>query len=317
MCKKEDLYCYVEKNGKMNLGKENKKKDFKEKYKSFLCYLWESINVDGPQKYCKDSDQGPYVDPDSKDGKRRINPNFYTDLCAFLNFKEGSEKYTYTKEDEFIHSENGVQLVSDQCGFSAPGTKLSHPYDVYLIKCKKEGRKKDESIDKVVNWVMESRTIGGSFLWTKEIWAIYNIVRGGSSKYGNYIEDRVDLTLCEIKHYLNKENFENDILYKKIKNELTKEEIWLKDFKSFDEYVDYFCFNTFVDKNYMPYDIVNSNFANGDKILIDESEDNYKKRKKVSIFDLTADQLETMLNNVNFMIKKRSKLMMKKMGTKK
>ena len=61
--------------------------------------------------------------------------------------------------------------------------------------------KSDKDTDAVAeflaNYVYTTRTLGGSFLWPETLWKDYNKSRGN----GNYIEDRVDLTLLEIKHY--------------------------------------------------------------------------------------------------------------------
>lgn len=314
MCKKYGLYCYAGagKNDKMYLGNDEDTNDYIKEYRLFLKILWDYI--DDWRKWGGSSGWGPYEDPDRLAGNKRINPKFYSDLCVFLNakVKKGKE---YIFNGKFIEY-GDINLVSDQFGFAAPSLGLSHPYDMYLIKCKIENKK--DAIDKVVNWVMESRTIGGSFLWPEGI-CRYNADRGGRnpfdvegkyrggrySKY--YIEDRVDLTLCEIKHYFDNKNYEGDILYNHIKKDSVEEE-WFRSFGDFKGYVDFFCFEPFVDKNndYMPYDIVNSNFATGEPKCIDDEDDNYRNREKNSIFQLSAEELETMFNNVNAMIKKRS-----------
>lgn len=320
MCMNNELICYAKKNVKMNLCDESKEtKAFKEEYKLFLNILWDHMEC--RKKWSGSSGWGPYEDPDSLAGNKRINTKFYSDLCDFLNYsrkKYGCDKktkYTYSESDKYIKNEStNVELVSDQFGFSAPSLKLSHPYDIYLEKCKKEGKNKDKAIDNVIKWVMESRTIGGSFLWPKDIWGDdkygYNLARGGSIYRRSYIEDRVDLTLCEIKHYLNNlntEKYDNDILYKYIKENSVGEK-WIKSFGNFQGYVDYFCFNPFVDENYMPYDIVNSDIVNGDKKNIKDG------KEEKSIFHLNIEELETMFNNINYMIIQRSNMMLERQG---
>lgn len=333
MCMEDDLFCYAGKNAKMNL----REKDYRREYLLFLNILWDYI--DYWEKWSGSSGWGPYEDPDSiMVSGNRINPKFYLDLSDFLNAKaddETGKKYKF--EDNFITCGDGVNLVSDQFGFSAPGLGLNHPYDIYLKKCKAEGKDKDEAINKVVNWVMESRTIGGSFLWPEGIWKPkdgkfgYNTDRGGGNPFdekgeykGNryskyYIEDRVDLTLCEIKHYLDTENYENDILYKYIKEDpVEKEKEWIKSFGSFKGYVDYFCFCPFVSRKegYMPYDIVNSDIVNGVKICIDEGKIKQKRNADNSIYGLNSDELEKMFNNVNALIKERSRIIQNKLWVK-
>lgn len=300
---KIDLYCYATENDKMNLNDEETLKEYKEKYRKWLSLLWDDKEITEPKV------QGPsYVDPDMLNEEKRINPSFYADLCAFLNHQSNNKEYTYTPDDKFI---NGnfvneqekfvVNFVSDQFGFSAPSKKMNHPYGVYLKKCKSEGKNKEESINKVINWVMEARTIGGSFIWPLDIWKSYNRERGGSISSKDttrfYIEDRVDLTLCELKHYLDNMDRSKDKL--KVK-ENSKGQKWLKSFKSFDEYVKFFYFMPFVSEEGIPYDIVRSNFANSDKRVIENID------KKSSIYNLNADQLEIMFNNINLMIKERS-----------
>ena len=49
----------------------------------------------------------------------------------------------------------------------------------------------------LTKYVYTTRTLGGSFLWPESWHRDYNMGRGNRS----YIEDRVDLTLLEIKHY--------------------------------------------------------------------------------------------------------------------
>ena len=288
---------YATKNAKKGHGD----KEYHDKYKKWLDFYWECI------------DTNPYVDPDQLENeKERSNPYFYEDLCIFLNQRQG-RKYQYNKEnDKYIHDDTGVQLVSDQFGFSAPKIQLTHPYDVYLQKCKREGKDKDIAIENVIHWIMTTRSIGGSFLWPDDIWKTYNTHRGSRS----YIQDRVDLTLLEIKHYLdNKGNVEKDVLKVKDKSNGQK---WLADFSSFKEYVNYFFLDPFVDKKngYIPYDIVRSNMEHG--VPLDEEVINkYKKQSKWtakylrdnSILKLNTTDLERMFNNVCKMIEERSEKM--------
>ena len=299
------MNCYATVNAKIKLDD----KIYRDKYKKWLDLYWECL------------DMNPYVDPDQLgSGNKRSNPYFYEDLCAFLNKRPG-RKYDYSAKDKFIHDDTGIQLVSDQFGFSAPKILLTHPYDVYLQKCKQKGQDKDLAIENVIRWIMISRTIGGSFLWPDDIWKTYNMQRGGRS----YIQDRVDLTLLEIKHYLdNKGNVEKDILKVKDKSHGQK---WLADFSSFKEYVDYFFLNPFVDekKDYMPYDIVHSDMGHGlFKTVQDEKIQEYKKERRWtskylqenSIIKLEPADLERMFNNVSKMIEERSKNMEDKINSK-
>ncbi len=297
------LYSYAKKNTKINLYDENETEEFKEEYRKFLNTLWEDIK-NNKKNYKKNPNRGIYFDPDSFAGKNRGNPLFYEDLCKFLNSSLDYEKYKYV--DNFIEC-NGVKLYSDQFGFSAPCTNLNHIYDKYLEVSQKLGKDKDETIEKVIKWVMESRTVGGSFIWpnVKGSKKTYNFRRGGSCYGGSYIEDRVDLTLLEIRNYFKKTSTKYDIL-----PSCEEERKWLDSFGSFENYVDELKFKAFVDKNYMPYDIVNSDFAEGNKKVIDESEVDYKKKHSIYIVEDERDYLgkiERMLNNVNILINERFK----------
>lgn len=299
------MNCYATENARMKL----KDKEYRDKYKKWLDLYWECI------------DTNPYVDPDQLGSKnKRSNPYFYEDLCNFLNQREG-RKYDYTKNDKYIHDDTGIQLVSDQFGFSSPKIQLTHPYEIYLQKCKQEGKDKDLAIENVIRWIMTTRTIGGSFLWPYDIWKTYNLHRGTRS----YIQDRVDLTLLEIKHYLdNKGNVEKDILKVKDKSHGQK---WFADFPSFEKYVNYFCLNSFVDEKngYIPYDIVHSDIEHGVFEHLDEEKiKEYKKQPKWgskyltdnSILKLNTTDLEKMCNNVSKMIEERSKTMEDKINRK-
>ena len=181
-----ELFCYAGKNAKINL----RTMDYKGEYFSFLSILWDYMDDWG--KWNGSSGTGPYVDPDkldpAKNNKERINPQFYLDLRDFLNHKNhnrinNGKEYKYEETDEYIDDGDGVQLVSDQFGFSAPSLELNHPYDIYLKKCKDEGKNKNVAINNVINWVVESRTIGGSFLWPKGIRDGYNTARGGGNPF--------------------------------------------------------------------------------------------------------------------------------------
>ncbi len=295
------LYTYAKKNTKMNLASENEIKEFKEEYRKFLNTLWNALEKN-EIKYTKKPKRGPYFDPDSFSGKKRGNKLFYEDLCEFLNSKSKTRKYTY--EANFIKC-LGVELYSDQFGFSAPCTNLNHVYDKYLEVSQKLGKDKDLAIEKVINWVMKTRTVGGSFIWPKpNDWEkTYNLLRGGSCYKGSYIEDRVDLTLLEIRHYFKKTSQEPEIL-----PNCNLECKWLNSFKSFENYVDELGFNSFVDKNYMPYDILESNFSEGKRVVIKENKVDYKKKKSLYKIENEEDylnMLERMFDNVTLLIEER------------
>ncbi len=327
---KMDLYCYATANGKMNLCDENTFQEYKDEYRNWLSLLWDEKEVTDSKR------QGPsYVDPDmlDDDRKKRINPLFYERLCDFMNYQAhqytdtSNDKYTYDPEDPYITGEFANEnesfmlgFVSDQFGFSAPSKAMDHPYGVYLKKCKMEDKDKEESIDKVIHWVMTSRTIGGSFLWPEDIWGSYNKTRGRKP-----IQDRVDFTLIEIKHYLEqRKNVVGDLL--NVKDDWNGKK-WLMKFSSFKDYVDYFCLNPFVDEtnDYMPYDIVYSNMEHdkfacvNDDELIEIKKDKKKfsqYNKENSILNLDSTDLEKMFDNVCSMIEERSLMIIDKLNAK-
>lgn len=275
---------------------ENESKEESEKYEFIKKYAeW----MEKPQGEC------PYSDPDEASN----NSQFYNKITEFLN----KQKNIYNKELEFIEptDENDkpgdrtitvkkgkdayLYLTSDQFGFSAnkkgiydeKNHRLNEKYPFVKYVKKFDGYK-----SLVGETIWYTRTIGGSFLWPKVGSATkwdspYNRTRGVRF----YIEDRVDLTLYEIKEYLdyknkrkqglNTEEPKNNFLYNAIKkadkkeasecknckacdkdkchkaegNELKK---WFSLFDSFKTYVDFFCFNDFVNsenEEFYPKDI--------------------------------------------------------------
>lgn len=193
-------------------------------------------------------------------------------------------------------------LTSDQFGFSFNGTAAcnsKYPYGKYfhMLMSKNLSKEKlEKELMFIAKSVNDTRTIGGSFLFPTKVLpkrsCAYNKARGADS----YIEDRVDLTLLEIKHTYEKDyekNYTRDILYNQYYNEETYMKKWLKHFKTFKNYADFFCFD--------------GNFVNGDKI-IDITENKYLPElyKKV-LENLTVDVLRKTLDNVSSLTLKRSK----------
>jgi hypothetical protein len=271
-----------------------------------------------------DKGLGDYHDPDCSHSSSLSD--YYILLKKFLTVREehfkkklnGYFKYEFCSQTpsgiKVYECKNGEKnclftLRSDLFGFSAPkliwknitNKQSPHPYDVYLKTFKHDDEDKiNTAIEKVVNWILYSRSIGGVFLWP--IWKCgrnhqnqYNIARGGTvcigetnPNYNYYIQDRVDLTLLEIKHsydnnYAN--NYSNDKLYKYYIDEKTHMKQWLKHFGNFQTYVEFFMFddqdmnelnseikygeNSFIDqKTLMPFDIVchNSNCCVEDNV---------------------------------------------------
>ena len=256
-----------------------------------------------------------YIDPDEA-YSNNSDHEYYDKLIIYLNEMEknkgGDDKWTYafsplTKGNEIPGSivakgKETIYLRSDQFGFSAPklyngkecAMTSKYPYWKFFQINKNETKARFIS-----NIIWNMRTIGGSFLWPLQKqgrnWqCTYNKLRGA----GSYIEDRVDLTLLEIKHALDgeydKENFTKDVLYEQYKNDSTGMKLWLNHFKDFGNYVDLLNFKPFVDEEYWPVSLLS-----GKRI------EDCKNEKK--IIDMSEQELEEMLINMNNKTLERSK----------
>ena len=252
-----------------------------------------------------------YSDPDTSYRKGRDH-SFFNDLVTFLNKREeemkdslqGSFKYRFT-EGEGIEVSGTVRegkkiqpfyLRSDQFGFSAPVNKKCYPYDLYIVK----HENKDEAIEQVIKWISMSRTIGGSFLWPMPFYDKYNPQRGGkiTSNRRYYIQDRVDLTLWEIKNWYDK-NGENDILERSKEINLKN---WLGHFGSFQTYVTYFMFDEFVSSDGL-YNPINIITGKSDASVRGAKGEN--PEPAITEF-MEIEDLDSMLNTLNEKIVKRS-----------
>lgn len=258
-----------------------------------------------------------YMDPDKKE-----SIDFYNDLSDFLNaascehrkdllFKANglSKKgiMVYRKKDKKEY----FTIQSDQLGFSAvPWIYFStkYPLSRYLEMQKNKLDKDPDAIAEfLANYVYKTRTLGGSFLWPKSLCSTYNKSRG----IRNYIEDRVDLTLLEIKHIYEIRKWEKllpyggDILFQSCKN--NDAQTWFGFFKSFEDYVDFFEFNDFVEnisktskKEYIPINILTGKAFETD----------YPRRQTNVLKEIEDEkQLKEMLERVRDMVEKRTKKM--------
>lgn len=266
-------------------------KNFEKNYEKYLlCLLTEGYklyeNKDRAQKECnkilrKLGDSGAVVNDESKnrykiynDPDKKENVDFYNDLSDFLNaascehrkdvlFKANglSKKgiMVYRKKDKKEY----FTIQSDQLGFSADTWiyfSTKYPLSRYF-----EMQKNEEAAKFLTDYVLATRTLGGSFLWPESLYKDYNPGRGRAK-----IEDRVDLTLLEIKHYFEyrdlddkkKFKYRRDILFSRYK--IPDAQTWFGFFDSFEDYVDFFMFNDFVEdigiggkKEYMPINILN------------------------------------------------------------
>ena len=265
-----------------------------------------------------------YTDPDGKK-----NTGFYKDLSDFLNAARISRKndkiisfeaneapygmITVYYKDQY-GNEQHFTVHSDQLGFSAVCLKYfrkNYPLSRYLEmqknkldKLKNKSDKKLETVAKFLSeYVYTTRTLGGSFLWPEDCYKGYNMERGN----GSYIEDRVDLTLLEIKHIYKFRELENqliygkDYLFKRYKNQYADK--WFGFFDSFEDYVDFFMFNDFVEdistngkKEYMPINILT-----GKRFKTD-----YPGYEMDTLKDIKEYKLKAMLERVRDMVEKRT-----------
>lgn len=265
-----------------------------------------------------------YTDPDGKK-----NTGFYKDLSDFLNAARISRKndkiisfeaneapygmITVYYKDQY-GNEQHFTVHSDQLGFSAVCLKYfrkNYPLSRYLEmqknkldKLKNKSDKKLETVAKFLSeYVYTTRTLGGSFLWPEDWYKGYNMERGN----GSYIEDRVDLTLLEIKHIYKFRELENqliygkDYLFKRYKNQYADK--WFGFFDSFEDYVDFFMFNDFVEdistngkKEYMPINI----------LTVKRFKTDYPGYEMDTLKDIKEYKLKAMLERVRDMVEKRT-----------
>jgi len=273
--------------------------------------IWKQLG-DSETAYCD-----IYIDPDGKK-----NTDFYSALSDFLNASRISRKNNKILSFEANEAPYGMITVyykdkygnkqhftvhSDQLGFSAvPWIYFSTKYPLSRYF---EMQKNKEAAQFLAKYVLTTRTLGGSFLWPESWHKDYNRERGNR----NYIEDRVDLTLLEIKHYFeyrdldDKENFKfsKDRLF--IHYKKTDAQTWFGFFDSFEDYVDFFMFNDFVKdistngkKEYMPINILT-----GERFKTDYP--GYKRNTLKEIED--EKQLKAMLDLVMDKVKTRSEKM--------
>lgn len=281
-----------------------------------------------------------YNDPDLK-----VEGEFYSKLVEFLNKREkdflGATRHFEYKRTESVavkgkgykvppsidvidaHSKNHIlYLRSDQFGFSAPrgentesgAWNIKYPYGKFLSF--------GGSAVLVSETIYTTRTIGGSFLWPilfatnprgkKCWWNPYNYYRG----IGDYLEDRVDLTLYEIKAFYDLLKKNNDVSIDELKNDndsimfcesklvtMEKNEkdryfanmsVWLKHFGTFENYINYFMLNDFVDSDYNPIDLVTDKKINENDWKAYREKENFQYIQKKA----TLDDLEKIFINL-------------------
>lgn len=298
---------------------ENEYEFYKSKEaENVCCELLTKLNKSGDIVYdvCK-SECKIYNDPDNKK-----NTDFYDKLANFLNASRISRKNNNILSFEANEAPYGMITVyykdnygnkqhftvhSDQLGFSAVPWiyfRKNYPLSRYLEMQKNKSDKDPDAIAEfLANYVYTTRTIGGSFLWPETLHEQYNKHRGN----GSYIEDRVDLTLLEIKHIYEIRQWEKllpyggDILFQSCKN--NDAQTWFGFFKSFEDYVDFFEFNDFVEnisktskKEYMPINILNG----------EPFEKGYLNYEEDVLKNICEKGLKDVLERVMNMVKKRT-----------
>ncbi len=270
--------------------------------------IWKQLG-DSETAYCD-----IYIDPDGKK-----NTDFYSALSDFLNASRISRKNNKILSFEANEAPYGMITVyykdkygnkqhftvhSDQLGFSAvPWIYFSTKYPLSRYF---EMQKNKEAAQFLAKYVLTTRTLGGSFLWPESWYKAYNMSRGN----GSYIEDRVDLTLLEIKHIYKFRELENQLIYgkdhllKQYKNQYADK--WFGFFDSFEDYVDFFMFNDFVEdistngkKEYMPINILT-----GKRFKTD-----YPGYEMDTLKDIKEYKLKEMLERVRDMVANRTKKM--------
>ncbi len=240
---------------------------------------------------------------------------FFEQLVNFLNVQEtkfreqsrlkGFYKYIFEEgkgikviEVRKNKTKELFYLRSDQLGFSAPTNLKAHPYDLYI----KKSEKPKCAVDQVADWIISSRTLGGSFLWPFSFYETYNMRRGGTinSNRSHYIQDRVDLTLWEIYYWYNKKEKSTKMRTVKNKKSADALEKWLSHFKTFETYIEFFCFQDFVNEKSCPFNILNGSAE-------EPQWNNTSDRKPEITEQLDKKTIYKMLDRVNTMILKRSK----------
>ena len=314
---------------------DNKGKEETEKYEFVKKYAeW----IENPRQ-----GECPYSDPDGVNENNVKNIGFYTNITSFLNnrCKEFTDKSrleveniefllpTGIKKDEpepknrtIVVEGHNLYLTSDQFGFSANENiydnkndrlKKQYPFVKYV-------KNYDGSDSLVGETIWYTRTIGGSFLWPKvdqNGWrSLYNENRG----VGSYIEDRADLTLYEIKEFYDEYAYKKDDSdFNRVINKgsilLNDDDAkyiydWLSIFKNFKTYVDFFCFDDFVNKEddeYYPKDIFTGKSITKDNIS--EYREKGKSKYKFIQNKATKNDLEKAFINLIIWTKDRSKNM--------
>lgn len=262
------------------------------------------------------------------------NENYYREYAKVLDYKsemfDVSFDESYEKPGLIFKSKASGKtyyLKSDQFGFSRIGGnykgELVYPYEIYLKKVLEiDEESLPEAKKKVEKWLEITRQVGGSFFWPMEEKkpSIFDLNPEYNRKRGNvsYIEDRVDVTLFEIYEIYNSSLLKE---YRELKRNILVKSCgtvtleWLSEFNSFEEYVEFFAFEPFVEEKningeikYVPYNLLDSelkefSFGNQPRTRV-----LYKLSKEESSKE-RIEQYEYLFKNVANRVENRNKLL--------
>ena len=308
-------YCVLNENGKNIVEKIRSRKIFK--WKKEYIARFKTSYISRLKK--TNLANALYCDPDTT-YKKSLDNHFFERLVIFLNEQENyfsnekdidkktrlEGKYVYEfeankgiKVSNINKKKDSFYLKSDQLGFSAPTNEKVYPYDLFLMK----SRECDKALEQVADWIVASRTVGGSFLWPEVFYKKYNSSRGGkiNSKNKFYIQDRVDLTLWEIYYWYHPvEKRQTKMMGVKDEKEAKALKKWLSHFKTFETYIKFFCFEDFVNEKSCPINILSGGAEEP------QWNNNTSDRKPEITEQLDKKTIYKMLDRVNTMILKRS-----------
>lgn len=307
------------------------KKQFKEEYRKILNieYQPDRDKHDFNKILKSNGMKALYVDPDCRDDNVIL---YYDLLTKFLDKREQTFKNDFTfippgKAEQISEADKHLdvidkfkivvrqknktifRLTSDQFGFTgyeqqyiASDGYFNYPLArVNHLSREKSPEEREQILDKLIHYVENTRTLGSAFVWpihkSVDRRCQYNINRGVK----NYIADRVDLTLLEIKHILDKKQNQGTNLLKNSYNKEKHMKKWLDHFASFDDYVEYFMFESFV-KDGMPI-----NIFTGEPFREDEID--ACKNRIFQIKNLKLDELLSMMERLESMIFERTESM--------
>lgn len=171
-------------------------------------------------------------------------PTLHEDMVKFWNkrIKEDVfKKIGELKCDEYISELVGEKTINLTCDFIGPS--------IYIAK-----NKRGMSMADILEYYIPSREFGGHMIWpSKEIEIRSNsTIKKSINMARSYcFKERIDYTLFGIKKWY--EGSEKSV--EVFRNVLNGNENWLKQFKGFQGFIDFFMLNAFVSDEYDVYDL--------------------------------------------------------------